>query len=111
MASNPNTADMSSTSQRWYMGLDGLWGKIANLTAVTLICVMFYQDWREALAVAREDRTLFRSSLTQLSKDSQDATNQARINSDRQWGAIQKNSEVIERTATLIEKMIRQKPE
>lgn len=54
----------------WSMGLSSWAAQIANLTAVALICLMFYQDRQESLRLAREDRELFRESIKQLSETS-----------------------------------------
>lgn len=61
----------------WSMGLGGWTAQIANLTAVGLICLMFYQDRQESMKSTREDRALFRETIQKLS----DA-------SSEQWRAI-----------------------
>jgi hypothetical protein len=52
------------------MGLRGRWGSVANLTAVGLICVLFYQGQQEAYRQAREDRQMFREEMRQVHEDS-----------------------------------------
>jgi hypothetical protein len=51
------------------MGLRGIWATIANLTAIALICVLFYQSEQESRRLARDDRTLFREELARLHED------------------------------------------
>lgn len=45
------------------MGLSGWLRNLANVGAVTLICLMFYQDRHQALEAAKEDRRMFRQEL------------------------------------------------
>jgi hypothetical protein len=52
------------------MGLKGIWATLANLTAIALICVLFYQSEQESRRLAREDRALFRDELSRLHDDS-----------------------------------------
>jgi hypothetical protein len=54
----------------WTMGLRGAWATVANLTAIALICVLFYQSEQESRRLAREDRELFRQELQRLHEDS-----------------------------------------
>ena len=55
---------------KWSFGL-GTWGPYANLTAVALICLMFYQGTRDMQQQAREDRQMFREELRALHADNQ----------------------------------------
>ena len=52
------------------MGLRGIWATMANLTAIALICVLFYQSEQESRRLARDDRELFRQELSRLHDDS-----------------------------------------
>jgi hypothetical protein len=45
------------------MGLKGLWAQIAQMGAIGLVMLMFYQDRHESLRVAAEDRQMFRQEL------------------------------------------------
>jgi len=45
------------------MGLKGVWAAMANLSAVALVCVMFYQSQGEQMRLAREDRQMFRDEM------------------------------------------------
>jgi hypothetical protein len=47
----------------WTMGVRGWAAQAVNVTAVALICLMFYQDRHEALKAATEDRNLYREEL------------------------------------------------
>lgn len=47
----------------WVFGLPPLARAILNIGAVALICLMFYQDRRESLRTAAEDRQMFREEL------------------------------------------------
>lgn len=89
------------------MGLTGIIAQIANLSAVALICVMFFFERNESRNVAKEDRAMFRESILQLSNDSRVNGANLRQDSDRQWRAIQKNSELIERSITHMENIIK----
>ncbi len=44
---------------------------MTNMTAVLLICLIFYQDRHAALDAAREDRQMFREELRGMHEDSQ----------------------------------------
>ena len=49
------------------MGLgSGVLARIANLSAILLICIMFYQDRHAALESSREDRALFRQAIDRI---------------------------------------------
>lgn len=91
------------------MGLTGAIAQVANLSAVALVCVMFFMEREESRAVAREDRALFRDTVQQIGMDSRNAIEQLRRDSDRQWQAIKKNTEATEKltevTRHLAEKM------
>jgi hypothetical protein len=75
------------------MGLFGMLAQVANMSAVTLICVMFYQQVGENSRMAREDREVFREAVGQLRRDS-----------DRQWSAIKRLTESVERLAGVKER-------
>jgi hypothetical protein len=72
------------------MGLRGVWAQIANMTAVALICVLFYEDRHAALEAAREDRQLFHTAIKDLREDGKQLWNAVREDSRRQWEAIQR---------------------
>lgn len=48
------------------MGLSGWAAVVANLSAVGLVCLMFWQSQTEQQRLAREDRAMFREVLTKL---------------------------------------------
>jgi hypothetical protein len=50
----------------WSMGLTGVWRLVGQITAVSLICVLFYQTIHEGFRQAREDRVLFREEMASL---------------------------------------------
>ena len=56
---------------KWMMGLTGFPAMIANMTAIGLICLMFYQDRQESFRMAREDRAMYREELTVMRAESQ----------------------------------------
>ncbi len=43
----------------WSMGIKGYLGQVANLTAVALICVMFWRSQDYVWQQAKEDRAMF----------------------------------------------------
>lgn len=53
----------------WSMGLEGAWKTVANLTAVGLISLLFYQLVRDMVVQIREERTMFREELGTLRQD------------------------------------------
>ncbi len=75
----------------WSMGLNGLSAAAANLTAVTLVCLMFYQLQSAALQMARDDRQMFRAELGRLHDDSQ-----------RKWESINANQRSLDEIADLV---------
>lgn len=81
----PTVSDTSPAQPVGTMGLRGIWAQIANITAIGLICVVFYQDRHAALEAAKEDRQLFRESVQELRRDS-----------DRQWRAIQHLTQTVQ---------------
>jgi septal ring factor EnvC (AmiA/AmiB activator) len=62
--------EASGVSLLGSMGLKGIWAQIANMTAVLLICLMFYQSQNAAIDSAREERVNFREELRLLHRDS-----------------------------------------
>jgi hypothetical protein len=48
------------------MGLTGPWRVLGQVTAVGLICVLFYQTIHEGFRQAREDRVMFREEMASL---------------------------------------------
>lgn len=60
----------------WVFGMPRLWAACLNVGVVLLICLMFYQDRREGLKQAREDRALFREAVLEV-KDGMHAQAQA----------------------------------
>jgi len=86
------------SSGNYVFGLPRLWAAVLNVGAVLLICAMFYQDRRESLALAKEDRTIFRTALERLSESS-----------NRQGQAISTLSQQIEKLADRIDQFDRRK--
>lgn len=70
-------AENDKTPGNGNLGLKGVWAQMTNMTAVLLICLIFYQDRHAALDAAREDRQMFREELRGMHEDSQ-----------KQWQAI-----------------------
>lgn len=64
-----NTEDISKV---WMFGLPKLWLGIVNIGAIFLICIMFYQDRKESLASAKEERILFRDAIEKLTEVSKE---------------------------------------
>lgn len=56
----------------WLMGLSGVWGQLANLSAVGLMCLLLYQSVQEQYRQARDDREMFRSELQRLQRGQED---------------------------------------
>ena len=77
------------------MGLKGIWAQIANVAAVTLLCVMFYQDRHQGQDQAREDRALFRQTIKDQRDDSDRQWQALREDSARQWQAIRQLTSAI----------------
>jgi hypothetical protein len=57
----------------WKMGLSGKAFTVANMSAIGLLCLMFYQDRHEVADLAREDRVMFREELRTLHADAKNA--------------------------------------
>lgn len=85
MADDPAAPKPTEQPNGWTMGLKGAAAAIANLTAVALICVMFYQSQLDLRAAAREDRNAYRDELRTMHTDA-----------DRQWAAIAKSQAAID---------------
>lgn len=85
MATVPATDDKPTP---WSFGLRPRLLQLANMSAVGLVLLMFYQDRHQALDQAREDRQLFREAIQRLHEDS-----------DRQWHAIRQLTTAVRRLA------------
>src|SRR5262245_60629592 len=57
-------APMEQKNGGLLMGLRGIWLQIAQLGALGVILVVFYQDRHASLDQAREDRLMFREELS-----------------------------------------------
>lgn len=66
---NVGTKPGQTRAQGWSMGLDGVWKTVANLTAVGLISLLFYQLVRDMVVQIKEERTMFREELRVLRED------------------------------------------
>ena len=52
------------------LGLKDWWCQFANLTAVALVCLMFWRAQGEQFKQAHDDRIMFREELVRLHEDS-----------------------------------------
>jgi hypothetical protein len=77
--------EVKKTVIKWSLGLQGIWAQGANLTAVFLICFLFYQYQSAFLAQAREDRSIVREELNKMHEANQ-----------KQWQAIKENQGTLE---------------
>ena len=68
MSSNNGTAETTEPTIKTppSMGLNGVWGIVANMSAVALVCALFYMSFSEHLRLSREDRVMFRQVLATL---------------------------------------------
>lgn len=76
--------------ERWSMGLRGWVAQVANLTAVGVLCFLFYAAQQQQFAQQREDRQMFRQELAAQRE-------QVARDSERQWEAIRGLAEEIKR--------------
>jgi hypothetical protein len=79
------------TPSKWSFGLSGMPATLANLTAVGVLILMFWNLQKDSQTQARDDRTMFREELQIMHGDSQ-----------RKWEAIRDNQRaVVEMAATM----------
>jgi hypothetical protein len=81
----------SSNTDKNNMGLKGIWATIANLTAVALVCLLFYQSQQEMYKQNREERQMFRDELRAFHEDS-----------NRQWEAQKSLTRSVEKLSHLL---------
>jgi len=65
-----NTPPPNGNGNGYSFGLQGWLKQFANLTAVGLICLMFWQAQQESYRLAREDRAMFHHELQVLHQNS-----------------------------------------
>lgn len=81
------------------LGLSGWVGQAANLTAVALVCVMFWQSQERLWEQVREDREMFAAQLDGL-----------RADATRGREALDSLSHSVESLASEVRELRREKP-
>lgn len=71
--------DKAEENESWVFGLPKMWLGIVNIGAIFLICLMFYQDRRESLLLAKEDRNTFKEAIEKLSENSREQSSAIRV--------------------------------
>jgi flagellar biosynthesis component FlhA len=69
---------------KWAFGLSGMPATLANITAVGLVMIMFWNLQKDSQTQARDDRQMFRDELAVMHADSQ-----------RKWEAINENQRAV----------------
>jgi hypothetical protein len=73
----------TAASGNMLLGLRGLWLQIAQLGALGVVLVVFYQDRHAALDQAKDDRLMFRQEIAaQRDKDASEQRAMQRVISD-----------------------------
>jgi hypothetical protein len=83
------------------MGLgQGMVAKIANLGAIILICLMFYQDRHTTNESAKEDRAMFRSAIERIETASREQNATHAREMSEQSKAVRELTEQVKRLVT-----------
>jgi hypothetical protein len=100
-------AGAAAVAERSAMGLKGLWGQVASMSAVGLICLMFYLQFGEMMRAAREDRLLLREAMALVRQEGERFRDQTRQETEASRDATRRLTAAVEK---LIEKLGASRP-